>query len=304
MGGVADRSFHRADLAPVELERDIALRLRPDRRRVRQNSVRDRDHRRQRRIVDDDGLGGIARGLGAVRNHESDRLADIANDLARQRVTGRHHQRRCHRNSGHRARQRSDIVGGQFSSREHGRNAGHFARRIDADRGDPRMRMRRTNDGAMQRVWRHEIGDVAPASPHEALVFKAVDAASPITARSWEAVWNPTAVKSIGSLVSLPANRSTPSELQFQQGKSLQDGGIALAAMGRAQDRFGDGLNVTGMNRLGKRGHRGIKRDFHHRDHLGRKRRIGKILHDGPRPKGAAANPSWQRECNRQPPGV
>ena len=63
MRGVADRSFHRADLAAVELERDIAPRLRPDRRGVRQNGVRDRDHRRQRRIVDDDGLGGIARGL-------------------------------------------------------------------------------------------------------------------------------------------------------------------------------------------------------------------------------------------------
>jgi hypothetical protein len=34
-----------------------------------------------------------------------------------------------------------------------------------------------TNHDAMKRVWAHEIGDVAPASPHEALVFKAVDAA-------------------------------------------------------------------------------------------------------------------------------
>src|SRR3954454_22157226 len=56
--------------------------------------------------------------------------------------------------------------------------------------------------------------------------------------------------------------------------------------MGRAQDRFGDGLNVAGMNRLGKRSHRGIKRDFHHRDYLGRKRRVGKILHDGRDRKG------------------
>ena len=132
MGGVADRGFHRADLAAVELERDVAPRLRPDRRGVRQNGIRDRDHRRQRRVVDDDGLGGIARGLGAFRDHEGDRLADIANDVARQRVTGRHHQRRGHRILGHRARQRADIVGGQFLSREHGRNAGHLARRIDA----------------------------------------------------------------------------------------------------------------------------------------------------------------------------
>ena len=178
MRGVADRSFHRADLAAIELERDVAPRFRPDRRGVRQNGICDRDHWRQRRIVDDDGLGGIARGLSAFRDHECDRLADIANDVARQRVTGRHHQRRGHRDRGHRARQRAEIIGRQFGSREHGRNAGHFARRINADRGDARMRMRRANDGAMKRVWRHEIGDVTPASPHEALVFEPVDAAS------------------------------------------------------------------------------------------------------------------------------
>src|SRR6476469_10713272 len=50
--------------------------------------------------------------------------------------------------------------------------------------------------------------------------------------------------------------------------------------MGPAQDRFGEGLNMAGMDRLGKRSHRGIKCDFHHRDHLGWERRMGKILHD------------------------
>jgi len=78
----------------------------------------------------------------------------------------------------------------------------------------------------------------------------------------------------------LIARRSASRELQFHQGKPLQDGGIALPAMGSAQDRFGEGLNMAGMDRLGKRSHRGIKRDLHHRDHLGRERRMGKILHD------------------------
>ena len=77
------------------------------------------------------------------------------------------------------------------------------------------------------------------------------------------------------------AQRSAPRELQFHQCKSLQDDRVSLSAMGRAQDRFGDSLNVAGMDGLGKRSYRGIKRDFHHRDHLGRKGRIGKILHDG-----------------------
>jgi len=61
----------------------------------------------------------------------------------------------------------------------------------------------------------------------------------------------------------------------------LQDGWVALSTMGRAQDRLGEDLDVTGMDRLWKRRHRGIKRRFHHRDYLGRKGRIGKILHSG-----------------------
>src|SRR5262245_43334619 len=38
--------------------------------------------------------------------------------------------------------------------------------------------MRRANDDAMQRVGRDEIGDIAPAPPHEAIVFNAVEAAA------------------------------------------------------------------------------------------------------------------------------
>jgi hypothetical protein len=48
------------------------------------------------------------------------------------------------------------------------------------------------------------------------------------------------------------AQRSALNELQLQKRKPLQDDRVALAAMGGAQDRFGDGLNVTGMDRLGK----------------------------------------------------
>jgi hypothetical protein len=93
-------------------------------------------------------------------------------------VTGRHHERVGHRDDiSHSTRQRADIVGSQFYSREHGRNAGHPARRIGADRNDARMGMRRANDSAMKHFWHHEIGDVAPASPHEPLVFEPVDAA-------------------------------------------------------------------------------------------------------------------------------
>ena len=167
MGGVADRCFYRPDLAAVELERDIVAGLRPDRGGARQNRIRDRDHRLQRLVIDDDGFGSVAGAFGAFRDHECDGLADIANDVARQRMTGRDHERRGHRDTGHRAGQGTDIVGSQLKPGEHGRNAGHLTRRIDVDRDKARVRMRRAHHHAMQRVGCREIGDVAPAPPQE-----------------------------------------------------------------------------------------------------------------------------------------
>ena len=98
MRGAADRGFDRRDLAAVELERDVVFGLRPDRRGARHNCIRDRDDRRQRLVFNDDGLGSIARAFDAFRHHERHGFADIAHDFARQRVTGRDHERRGHRN--------------------------------------------------------------------------------------------------------------------------------------------------------------------------------------------------------------
>src|SRR4029077_12019819 len=55
-------------------------------------------------------------------------------------------------------------------------DAGHCARRVDIDRDDARIGMRRANDHAMQRPRRGEISNIAPATPHKAFVFKAVEA--------------------------------------------------------------------------------------------------------------------------------
>ena len=65
----------------------------------------------------------------------------------------------------------------RFLPGEHGRNALHPTRRVDVDRYDARMGMRRADDDAVQRVRRREIVDVTPVSPHEAFVFQAIDAA-------------------------------------------------------------------------------------------------------------------------------
>jgi hypothetical protein len=92
-----------------------------------------------------------------------------------------------------------------------------------------------------------------------------------------------------------PDQSLAPNDLQLQQCQPLQDLRIALAFIGCAQDRFRDTLNVGGMDGLGKRSDRGIKRLFHHRDHLGREGRVGEILHGGSGKK-TAANEPWGRD--------
>jgi hypothetical protein len=89
--------------------------------------------------------------------------------------------------------------------------------------------------------------------------------------------------------------RLAPNNLQFQQCEPLQDLRVALALVGCAQDRFRDALNMGGMDGLGKRRHRRIKRLLHHRDHLGREGRVGEILHGGG-DKKTAANEPWGRD--------
>src|SRR5262249_18738649 len=68
--------------------------------------------------------------------------------------------------------------GRQILAGEYGGDTGHLARGTGIDSLDPRMRVGRADDYAMQRIRLGQVGDIAPASPHEALVLQAVDAAA------------------------------------------------------------------------------------------------------------------------------
>jgi hypothetical protein len=92
-----------------------------------------------------------------------------------------------------------------------------------------------------------------------------------------------------------PDQSLAPNDLQFQQCQPLQDLRVALSLVGCAQDRFRDTLNMRGLDGLGKRSDRSIKRLFHHRDHLGREGCVGEILHGGG-DKKTAANEPWGRD--------
>ncbi len=178
MGGAADRRLYRSGLASLEFKRDVVFGFQPNRRASRQNCFRHRNHRGQRLVVDDDGIESVACDFNAFRNHERDRLTNMANDIASQRVIGRDDKRRRHRDLGRRTRQRADIIRGQIESGQNREDARHPARRVGEDRHNAGMRMRRADHHAVKNVGRRQIGDVTTTPPHEAVVFTTVDAAA------------------------------------------------------------------------------------------------------------------------------
>ena len=77
---------------PVPVERDIARRLGPELRRLRQRRGRDIGDRIARLVIDRDKLGGVARDRLALGDDQRDGLADMADAVAGQRRTMRHDQ--------------------------------------------------------------------------------------------------------------------------------------------------------------------------------------------------------------------
>ena len=78
-----------------------------------------------------------------------------------------------------------------------------------------------------------------------------------------------------------------PMKLQFEQGEPLQDKRITLSGVGGAQDAFREELDMMGADGVGKRSDGFFERLLHHRDDLGRERRVRKILHGDSGEKGS-----------------
>ena len=122
----------------------------------------------QKLPVDLDQLQRVLGEIAAGRDHEGDRLADVADEsggegrLQAGVGAGAGALPEPHGNPADRA----EIVGG-----DHGRDAGKRARRPGADGRDPRVRMRRPENRRVQQAGQTDVGGVFPAPGQEPEVF-------------------------------------------------------------------------------------------------------------------------------------
>ena len=82
MRGARERGLDRAGVAVLPVERDVARRLVPDRRRAGRGRPLDVRERRQFVQVEDDRLRGVLRLRRRLRDDDRDRLADVADAFA------------------------------------------------------------------------------------------------------------------------------------------------------------------------------------------------------------------------------
>ncbi len=130
------RAVGAAEAVPVE--RDIARRLGPELRRLRQHRGGDIGHRIARLVIDRDKFGGVARDRLALGDDERHGLAGMADAVAGQRRTMRHDQPGAVRDragEGHVADAGLRHVGGG-QHRQHARQRPRRARIDAADGGE------------------------------------------------------------------------------------------------------------------------------------------------------------------------
>ena len=136
--------------------------------RLRRIERRERiDHRRQRLVVDLDQVERVLGEIAVGGDDDRDRLADIAHAADRDRPA---FDRRLDPDR-KACRQRGYLVAG-----DDGDDARRGARRVDIYMCDPRMRVRRPQNGGVQRAGLFaEIVDEASAPGQERGVFDALD---------------------------------------------------------------------------------------------------------------------------------
>src|SRR6185312_15048339 len=82
-----------------------------------------------------------------------------------------------------------------------------------------------------------------------------------------------------GRKSSLGSPSTACQDLKLHHCHSPQYGGISLAVLGGAKNRFRNGLDMRGTHGIRQRGNRAIQRHFHDRDRFRRKRRIREVFH-------------------------
>ena len=125
------------------------------------------NHRRQRLPVDHNRLGGIARPVKRIRNHEGDRIADMAHGIACEDRIWRHIDGAAR----HLALARQVAERGGVGACEHERDARHRARLRSVGDTETRMRMRRAQHDCVQASRGRVIGNVAASTTQQRVIF-------------------------------------------------------------------------------------------------------------------------------------
>ena len=132
------------------------------------------DDRRQRLVIDGDGLGRVLRLRQRLGDDDGDVIADVAHLAKRQRRVRAGLHRRAVLGMDHPAAdQPADLVGRQILARQHREHAGLRLRGGGIDRADGGVRVRRAQEGGIGLPRAGEVVDVMPAAGDEALVFLA-----------------------------------------------------------------------------------------------------------------------------------
>jgi hypothetical protein len=142
MLGVGKGRVGRLLAAHHQRHRDIVGSALPDRRSARLDRILERDHRRQRVIVDRDQFGGVARLLQGLGHHESDAVADRPHLAAGQDRAERAVAFRAAHILRHDWHQASDLVGFGVGANKHRKHPWSRLGRRRIDGLDARMRVR------------------------------------------------------------------------------------------------------------------------------------------------------------------
>ena len=156
-----------------EARRDIAVTLGVAAWRVGLHRVTAVTHRRQGLVIDQDRSSRVLGAMAAVGDDDRQRLADIADLVAREAEL---RDQLADRRVGHQHRHaRLAHALGQVGRGEDGVNAGHGARRGGIDRTDAGMGVGRAQERGLERAGKMDVVDEAALAGEERLVLGALD---------------------------------------------------------------------------------------------------------------------------------
>ena len=145
---------------------------------------------RQLVVIDAHRLGGVLRLRQRFRDHDRDRLADIADAVRRQhRHRGRKHRLAVAAGKHRDRRDRAEPVGRRILAAVDAEHARHRARRREIDRADRRMADRRAHEHAIGLVRHGQVVGEPAAAGQQRLVLAAQGAM--IAAEACRAVHHP-----------------------------------------------------------------------------------------------------------------